>query len=270
MDKNNINPEKKITIVGGQPSGADSSVFNDNVEKLLLKAASDENFKKDFLQDRESVLKKKEFSLTEHDKMILGSIPVKQLGTMIDKFCKQRTSRRNFLRGAAASAALLAGGTIFSSAQATNSPPTGINPDYPDTMKVFKTIYSEGGVIDFDYSGLKIIIPEGALEEPMKFYIEICPLPGNPPVDTVFYGEVYLFSPEDFKFIKPVDIYFPMNGENRIVYAYLWNENKWTPIPGTVSDNFFVIETISPGIYTLGMDISKPEPTVTRGMDTDY
>ncbi len=60
--------------------------FSTGIEKILIKAAKDVNFKELFFRDRESVIESPEFSLKHHDKMLLSSIPRERLKDMIENF----------------------------------------------------------------------------------------------------------------------------------------------------------------------------------------
>jgi len=111
LEKEN-NPINKLTIVEGYPNRKNLPLFSSNLENLLLKAATDKNFKENLLQDRNSILEDSEFSLSPQDKMILKSISVTRLSDMIEKFTIQQTSRRSFLKNAAAALALLTIGCI--------------------------------------------------------------------------------------------------------------------------------------------------------------
>jgi len=141
-----MNKEDKLTIVGGQASGGGQILFSSSIEKLLLKALSDENLKETFLQNRASVINNPEFALSSQDIAILQGIPQSRLKDMIEKFSSQRKTRRNFLKGAAATVALLATGIIPVSGEELKSltpvpsktftpdhifiPTTGIRPEH--------------------------------------------------------------------------------------------------------------------------------------------
>ncbi|RJR12603.1 twin-arginine translocation signal domain-containing protein [Candidatus Parcubacteria bacterium] len=105
----------KLTIVGGQPIHAHPQPSNTNIEKLFVKATTDVRLRKLLLQDKESVIENPEFSLSPQDKMILKNISTEKLEAMIDRFIRQKTSRRNFLKGAAAVIAVITNSMVLSS-----------------------------------------------------------------------------------------------------------------------------------------------------------
>ena len=111
MDKERNNkevpPDNKLTIVGGQPSEKKPQLFNTNIEKLLLKATSDEEFREKLLNNRKEVLEDEEHSLTSQDKMLLSSIPPEKLKDMIEKFKLQKNPKKKILKGSAITMALL-------------------------------------------------------------------------------------------------------------------------------------------------------------------
>lgn len=128
----------KLTIVGGQPLREGPAVFSTNIEKLLLKASTDKDLKESLLQDRNAVLHNSEYSLNHQDKMILMSIPTLRLEDMIKRFSIQRTSRRTFLKGAAATVALLATGCI------SNKTNKMAEPTLEPGLIVYKSYHTEG------------------------------------------------------------------------------------------------------------------------------
>jgi len=111
MDKERKNKENlhdnKLTIVGGQPSEKKSQLFNTNIEKLLLKATSDEKFKEKLLNNRKEVLEDEEHSLTSQDKMLLSRIPPEKLEDMIEKFKLQKNPKKKIFKGSAITMTLL-------------------------------------------------------------------------------------------------------------------------------------------------------------------
>ena len=116
--------QDKLTIVGGQASGGNQPLFSTAIEKLLLRALSYENLKQSLLHDRKSILNNPEFTLSPQDKAILERIPPARLKDMLERFSSQRETRRNFLKGAAATVALLA--TAFVNVNAAELTPTPV------------------------------------------------------------------------------------------------------------------------------------------------
>ncbi|MEQ8171462.1 MAG: twin-arginine translocation signal domain-containing protein [Candidatus Eremiobacterota bacterium] len=89
--------------------------FDVNIEKLLLKAVTDRDFKEQLLYDRKSALENQDISLTTEDRIILEKIPLQMLHNMIENFLKQQSTRRKFLKDAAATVALLTTSIVISS-----------------------------------------------------------------------------------------------------------------------------------------------------------
>ena len=81
--------------------------FNTNIEKLLLKATSDEEFREKLLNNRKEILEDEEHSLTSQDKMLLSSIPPEKLEDMIEKFKLQKNSKKKIFKGSAITMTLL-------------------------------------------------------------------------------------------------------------------------------------------------------------------
>ncbi len=271
MDKREL--FSKTTIVGGQPENKEYlyGAMNINIEKLLMKAAADEKFRDDLLNNRKAVLEEED-SLTGLDKIILGNIPAGSLNNMIEHFIQQSTSRRNFLKGAAASAAFLTGAFVLSSSMASNltpAPPGGARPDPP---LLTEKIGTDGGTVDYDYTGLQIVIPPKALSEPVNISVRVILPPGRAPENVSFFGEVYEFSPEDLRFLEEITVKFPCHGYD-VTGVYFWNKREWKSVPVeslTETDGFTVAKIKHFGIYTLGYQAVTPFPTkipVTRGID---
>lgn len=262
----------KTTIVGGQPDNTKSILpgINNTVEKILMKAAADEQFREKFLNDRAVVLEHED-SLNQIDKNMLISIPSSTLRSMIDKFISQITSRRDFLKGAAYSAALLAGAFVLSpsfGSALTPAPPGGARPDPP---LLTDRIGIDGGTVDYSYTGLQLIIPPGALTETVNISIRVILPPANAPENICFSGEVYEFYPEDLQFLKEITVKFPCPSCGS-VNGYYWNKKKWSQLSlesGEENSGAYKFARIKNfGVYTVGYEI--PPPTripVTRGID---
>ncbi|MEQ8191024.1 MAG: twin-arginine translocation signal domain-containing protein [Candidatus Eremiobacterota bacterium] len=263
----------KTTIVGGQPDNTKSIIpgINNTVEKLLMKAASDENFREKFLNDRAAVLEH-ESSLNHIDRNMLISIPSSTLNSMIEKFISQMTSRRDFIKGAASSAAFIAGAFVFPPSFAsaiTPAPPGGARPDPP----VFtEQTGIDGGTVNYSYTGLKLIIPPGALSETVNISIRVILPPSKAPENVCFFGEVYEFFPADLRFSEEITVNFPCHGYD-VTGVYFWNKREWKSVPVeslTETDGYTVAKIKHFGIYTLGCQAVTPFPTkipVTRGID---
>lgn len=218
-----------------------------NIEKLLIKAASDEEFKKSLFADRKSVIESPEFSLSPQDKMILSAIPSERLQGMIEKFSVQKTSRRNFLKFAAVSAAFVTTSLFLNtSCLCSDMTCTGARPIPPvATQKVGP----DGDMID--YMDIKIVIPEKALPESVDIICQVTYEVPSPPEHIVFYDDSYQISPEDIKFSKDISISFAVYGEEE-VKIYFLKDKKWTEIEGEKSEGRLTIKTKYLGIFARG------------------
>jgi len=264
MNSNEENYTNKLTIVGGQASEKSNSLsFSTNIEKILIKAASDETFRKVLMEDRKSVLEKEQLNPT--DKMLLGTIPLKQLNNMIDKFSGYRSSRREFLKGAAASALFLTG---FVPAMAIAQDAYdelftyGIDHHMPEphVLEITKTVTSDGAVINYNYTGLRLVIPPDALDKPVNINIEAINPPDKEPEKSFFKGHIYKFSPENLEFLKEITIYFPAFGMIVNIVPYRWEVSEWKDISSellTLPDEpgIFPVKTRKFGFYALGVKV---------------
>ncbi|MEQ8169217.1 MAG: twin-arginine translocation signal domain-containing protein [Candidatus Eremiobacterota bacterium] len=235
------------------------SNISTNIEKILIKASLDEKFKETLLNKRNSILDMEEFSLNNIDKMLLSTISSERLEDMIEKFMKHYMSRRNFLKGAAASVALISGSLIASSCCPV--PVTGARPEPP---LVSETVLPDGSTIDYSYSGLKIVIPPGAVDKSITIKISVIIPPGPAPQEIIFLGEVYNISAESFQ--KDISIMFPATNKGGDIKAFSWKNSKWKEISLQFErkppDLYIpVIKTKNDGIYTLGYKIDVPTAT---------
>lgn len=133
-EKNQSSP----TIVGGQPLGKREGVsaLSRGIERIVLLAAKDGAFRKEFTHDRTAALQKAAIVLTEPERLILENISTGDILSMA-RCLSPRTERRKrrFLRAAATLAALTGlHACTNDSAEATRGtrpePPTqGIRPE---------------------------------------------------------------------------------------------------------------------------------------------
>jgi len=262
----------KLTIVGGQATDGNNPFnFNTHIEKILIKAASDETFRKELMEDRKSALDKED--INPADKMLLGKIPLARLSNMIDKFGDYKSSRRNFLKGAAASAALLTGAFLLPASASLQTPIPNIAPPggaRPDPPVLSETIGPKGDTIDYNYTGLRLVIPEKALEKTVNITVSVDVLPGKEPENVFFKGYVYKFSPEDTKFSKEISIYFPAFGGGYGMAGYVWEKSGWKELPAEFSQSpmeqgWALVKSMKLGIYALGFKL-EPTPSATRGL----
>lgn len=267
-----------------------SSAVSD-LEKFLFKTASDKNFRDSFLKDRKSFLANPGLALSHQDKTILGNIPLKNLSDMIEKLCSRTSSRRNFLKGAAAGALILTGAVSPSFAgegadgrdiyvQQT----LGSRPDYPENLlcnmpqPLSRSAGPPGATIVYNYTGFGIIIPPGALDKETEITINMLYMgPGLNEKNNFFHLDVYRISSQETEFSKEITIWFPaVNYSGLKAYFYkdqtvknyvdevklwtnqeIWNsisdESVWEPIPVEIKKNYYaVFKTKKCGIYTAG------------------
>lgn len=253
------------------------AVFS-NIEKILLRAATDEDFRDKLSEDKKSAIENPEFSLTDRDKMFLNSIPQKKLNGMVENFITQRSSRRNFLKGATASAALvisasmvplssvLAGGdTII-----TSDPTYGSRPDYPypastnntlppnqlpeqpiisATPEVYNSIITErlnsqGKTILYKYTGLKIVILPDSIKKSTDITIQLTVPSGvNYKNNFVYLGLVQI-TPIDTKFNREISICFPLVNKKGLT-GYTLNETSYNRISSKITPGENLSEFIS-------------------------
>lgn len=234
-----------------------------NIEKILLRAATNKDFRDKILKDKKSVTENTEFSLSEVDKIFLNNIPPQKLNDMIEHFITQKNSRRNFIKGAAASAAFVISASLvpLSSVLAggdNNIDPTyGIRPDYPypeitpaegidipyaqpsshpiinATPELYKSIITEkihaqGKTILYKYIGLKVIIPDDSIKESTITIQLIVPSGVNYKNNFIYLGLVQ-FTPINTKFNKEISIYFPLVKREGLA-GYTLNEISYTKI----------------------------------------
>jgi len=260
------------------------------MEKFLFKTASDKDFRDSFLKDRKSFLANPGLALSNRDKTILGNIPLKNLSDMIERLGSRTSSRRNFLKGAAAGALFLTGAVSpsFAGEEADKrdilvSQSLGTRPDYPENLlynmpqPLTKPVGPPGDTIVYDYTGFGIIIPPGALNKETDITINIIYMgPGLNEQNNFFHLDVYRISSQESEFLKEITIWFPAvnyNGlkayfykdltvndvdENRLwTNKEVWNSisdlTVWEPIPVEIKENYYaVFKTKKCGIYTAG------------------
>ncbi|MEQ8186874.1 MAG: twin-arginine translocation signal domain-containing protein [Candidatus Eremiobacterota bacterium] len=226
------------------------------IEKILLRASTDKNFRDKLLEDRESVIESREYLLTDVDKIFLNNIPPQKLNDMIEHFITQKNSRRNFIKGAAASMALLVCGTVmtpslgrsYSAGMDTDTGTwsgdsiPGIDTGSNLAPVLCKTAGIEGITIIYEYTGFSIIIPANALDKSVTISITI---------SEPFYSYVYKISPDYITFLKEIDLCFPVPTHIKNISGYTWNGTKWDVIPVSISDRFAIVKTKKLGIYTV-------------------
>ena len=128
----------KTTIVGGQPPREGRSVGNvpRGVEVLVKKAAVDPAFKKTLLVKRARAADDIALKLSPAEAAMLDAVPEDQLRAIIGRTKVSPNLRPAFLGAAAAAmlAALAAAGCKHTASDNTRyPPPTGLNPDIPES-----------------------------------------------------------------------------------------------------------------------------------------
>jgi len=122
------------TIVGGRPRPANQAAGNSlGVERVLLLAAGDGEFKARLLAEREAAIDESGVELSAAERAILLAAPEEQLREMIQRLTPAEPERREFLKKAAktaAAGALLAIPWLF--AEGCGGASTGVRPDRPE------------------------------------------------------------------------------------------------------------------------------------------
>jgi len=131
-------PEKRsflTTIVGSRPRPASQAAGNSfGIERVLLLAAGDEEFKARLLAERETAIDSSGVELTGAERAILLAAPDDQLQEMITRLTPEEPERREFLKKAAkttAAGALLGLTGLFG--QGCMFGTLGARPDRPET-----------------------------------------------------------------------------------------------------------------------------------------
>jgi len=123
------------TIVGGRPRPEkQAGGMTLGVERVLLLAAGDEEFKARLLAARAAALDGSGVALTPTERTILLAAPEAQLGLMIARLTPAEPERREFLKHAARTAAagvLLGLGGLFGEGCGCERPTEGVRPDRP-------------------------------------------------------------------------------------------------------------------------------------------
>ena len=107
------------------------------LEHVLLEAARDEDFRRNFLDDPTGAVEKAGLRLTDSESAMLGSLPREALMAMIDRMAPERQKNRRFLR--AVTAATVAGGMLVTGCDLyKDGADDGVGPDidsdtYEDT-----------------------------------------------------------------------------------------------------------------------------------------
>jgi hypothetical protein len=128
------------TIVGGQPVGkrGGESGLPHGIESILLLAAAESKFRKDFSRNRNDALNRAGIALTEAERAILATVSDKELFAMAGRARSKQKSGRRSLMVTAASLAALASLT-------TSSPARGDDgPDSPDRTPALSQLDARG------------------------------------------------------------------------------------------------------------------------------
>ena len=146
----------RVTIVGGRPPGDDVRIpVPMGIERVLRKAAVNEDFRHKLLEDRAAALEASGLALTPSERAILLGAPEDQLASMIEQIAPADPTRRSLLRrlAAAAGIALFGAGLAGSGSsckrdeeEAMKEAITGIRPEQkvrPDEPPRIKGIMSD-------------------------------------------------------------------------------------------------------------------------------
>jgi hypothetical protein len=119
------------TIVGGRPAARRKRKVRVpiGIEKLLVRAAANEEFRRRLLDERDATLASLEGELSPTESQVLTSIPTPTLEGMIRNIDLQRHGKRRFMKGVVAAALLTtaAAGTLGCEVFETQT--KGISPD---------------------------------------------------------------------------------------------------------------------------------------------
>lgn len=237
-----------------------TSSFNGNIEKILIKAAIDEEFREKLLKDRKSICNEEEFLLDTVDKMLLTSISAEKLEAMIDNFKRQYTTRRGFFKTIKNTAAILAGAFIVSNMTCCK----GLKADIPELKE---TIGNEGTIINYYFNELQVIIPPGSVDKEVDMTIAVIGRPCSPP-ENILFGRIYNLSGNITEFKREIIMKFSVHEKNEFTSIYSYEKSEWKKLSSEYRDSsdgkyFLAVKTKTPGIYAVGyreINNLKPSP----------
>ena len=129
--------EERPTIVGGRPPEKPPrpGSFSQGIEKVILLAALDGEFRAKLLTDRTAALDSCEVELTVNERAILSAIPPAQLESVIDNAEVPKSAKKAFLRGVAAAVIL---GSVLGAASCSDdyNSTRGIQPERKSIEKI--------------------------------------------------------------------------------------------------------------------------------------
>jgi len=101
------------TIVGGRPRRYRRIRLNvpTGIEKVLVKAAIDREFRTRLLEDRAAAVRASGFKLTGIESSVLDSIPRESLAATIESIQPEKHGKRRFMKAVASAVVTLATGT---------------------------------------------------------------------------------------------------------------------------------------------------------------
>jgi len=119
------------TIVGGRPAARRKRKVRVpiGIEKVLVKAAADDGFRRKLLDDRQAALDALSYELSPTERQVLASIPDLTLQGMIDSIDLKKHSKRRFMRGVLAAALLTTAATGVLGCEVSEDHSKGISPD---------------------------------------------------------------------------------------------------------------------------------------------
>ncbi len=119
------------TIVGGRPAAHKRTKIRVpiGIEKVLVRAAADGDFRKTLLDDRSAAIDTLGDELTPTERTVLSSIPDASLLQMIQSIDLNKHSRKRFMRGVVKAA--LIGSAATATVLSTECCSSGSMPDWP-------------------------------------------------------------------------------------------------------------------------------------------
>lgn len=124
------------TIVGGRPAAYRKRRLRVpiGIEKVLVRAAADEEFRRMLLSDRERALTELGDDLTPTERTVLTTIPRESLLQMVGNIDLQRHGKKRFMRGVLTAALITSTATV--SLLGLECCSTGAMPDWPEDIDV--------------------------------------------------------------------------------------------------------------------------------------
>ncbi len=172
------------TIVGGRPAAHQRRKVRVpiGIEKLLVRAAADGDFRQRLQDDRAAVLAELGDELTPVERSVLSTIPEESLLQMVRSIDLERHTKKRFMRGVVNAALVTSAASAVLSCHVQDGQGKGCFPDQPDEPDIR---VEEVNVEDFASRGVRpddlvaveeVLKPTDQKEEPADV-IEVPDLP---------------------------------------------------------------------------------------------